>query len=40
MFITKSLFKEFTQSPKLAWFAVNAKPIHTQIQEATYGGMD
>ena len=40
MFITKSLFKEFTQSPKLAWFAVNDKKIHDKIQEDTYGGMD
>lgn len=40
MFISKSLFKEFTQSPKLAWYYVNDKALHQKIQEDTYGGMD
>lgn len=40
MNITKSLFKEFTQSPKLAWYYVNDKATHQKIQEDKYGGMD
>lgn len=40
MKITKSLFVEFTRSPKLAWFHVNDKETHKKIQESIYGGMD
>ncbi len=40
MFITKSLFKEFIESPKLAWFHINDKEIYKNIQENMYWGMD
>ncbi|MEI7919176.1 MAG: hypothetical protein WCH65_03025 [bacterium] len=36
MFITKSLFKEFIESPKLAWFHINDKEIYKNIQENMY----
>ena len=40
MFITKSLFKEFTDTPKLAWFHINSKEAYKSIQENMYWGMD
>ncbi|MEI6425887.1 MAG: DUF2779 domain-containing protein [Candidatus Absconditabacteria bacterium] len=40
MFITKSLFKEFTDTPKLAWYHINDKKTYQNIQEDIYGGMD
>lgn len=40
MHITKTLFTEFTTTPKLAWFHVHDKEVYNQILEAEYGGMD
>lgn len=40
MTITKSLFVEFSTSPKLARRHTNNKPIYTQIIDTTYGAMD
>jgi len=40
MFITKSIFKEFTDTPKLAWYHLNNKEIYQAIQEDMYGAMD
>lgn len=40
LIITKSLFKEFTQSPKLARRHTNDKTIYNAIQADQYGGMD
>lgn len=40
LIITKSLFKEFTQSPKLARRHINDKKIYADIQADQYGGMD
>ena len=40
MYLTKSLFVEFTSSPKLARWHVNNKDTHKSIQEAKYGAMD
>ncbi len=40
MYISKSLFKTFTDSPKLAWYYVNDKETHQKIQESMYGLMD
>jgi hypothetical protein len=40
MKLTKSLFVEFVNSPKLAWFHVNDKATYERIQEAAYGTMD
>jgi len=40
MHITKTLFTEFTTTPKLAWFHVHDKEIYNQILEAEYGAMD
>lgn len=40
MNITKTLFTEFSSSPKKAWFHRNDKKIYTTIVEAEYGAMD
>ncbi len=40
MHITKSLFKEFTDTPKLAWYHINDKEIYQKIQENMYWSMD
>lgn len=40
MFITKSIFVEYLQSPKLAWYHINDKKTYAKIQEHNYGGMD
>lgn len=40
MYITKSLFVEFTSSPKLARWHVNHKDTYQAIQEAQYWAMD
>lgn len=40
LIISKSLFKEFTQSPKLARWHINDKNVYNAIQEDQYGGMD
>ncbi|MBP7061438.1 hypothetical protein KA037_05140 [Patescibacteria group bacterium] len=40
LIITKSLFKEFTQSPKLARRHINDKTVYNAIQDDQYGGMD
>lgn len=40
MHITKTLFTEFTTTPKLAWFHVHDKETYNQILEAEYGAMD
>jgi hypothetical protein len=40
MIITKSLFVEFTDSPKLARRHANNKPTYQAIQESMYGAMD
>ena len=40
LIITKSLFKEFTQSPKLARWHINDKTVYNAIQDDQYGGMD
>ncbi len=40
MILTKSLFVEFCNSPKLAWWHVNDKKTYELIQEEMYGEMD
>ena len=40
LIITKSLFKEFCDNPKLARWNKNDKTIHTKIQQETYGAMN
>ena len=40
MFITKSIFKEFIDSPKLAWYHINDKEKYQSIQGDMYWGMD
>ena len=40
MNITKTLFTEFSSSPKKAWFHRNDKKTYTSIVEAEYGAMD
>ena len=40
MHITKSLFKEFAECPKLARRHINDKKVYEYINEQLYGGMD
>ncbi|MBU0626528.1 hypothetical protein KKG31_06085 [Patescibacteria group bacterium] len=40
MFITKSLFKEFAECPKLARRHINDRKTYEYINEQQYGSMD
>lgn len=40
MNLTKSIFKEFTDTPKLAWYHLNNKEVYQTIQKDMYWTMD